>query len=155
MMPEPACAWAAIDEERRRSRSSRCRCCCSASESARSRPSRQRHRRPHELSPEVGGLQIPRPTSARRSAGSVLIAIITATVLTGIQGNPAVPPDLQQDADVESALEEARVSGETTAAIIAENQKARLRALRSAPAIIALVAAAALPFTGPIPTRQP
>lgn len=90
-------------------------------------------------------------------------------MLTGIQGNPAVPPDLQQkaevelsggvpflaDADVESALEEARVSGETTAAIIAENQKARLRALRSAPAIIALVAAAALPFTGPIPTRQP
>ena len=118
-----------------------------------------RGRRPADTATNIGA-----------SLGGVgLIAIITATVLTGIQGNPAVPPDLQQkaevelsggvpflaDADVESALEEARVSGETTAAIIAENQKARLRALRSAPAIIALVAAAALPFTGPIPTRQP
>ena len=36
-----------------------------------------------------------------------------------------------------------------------ENAKARLRALRAALAIIALVAAAALFFSGPIPTRQP
>jgi hypothetical protein len=128
---------------------------------------------PDELSPEVGGLQNT-ATNIGASlgtalAGSVLIAVLTATVLTGIQGNPAVPPDLQEranvelssgvpflsDFDVESALEEAGVTGEAAAAIVAENKKARLRALRSALAIIALVAAAALMFSGPIPTRQP
>ena len=128
---------------------------------------------PDELSPEVGGLQNT-ATNIGASlgtalAGSVLIAVLTATVLTGIQGNPAVPPDLQEqakvelssgvpflsDSDVESALEEAGVTGDTAAAIVAENEKARLRALRSALAIIALVAAAALMFSGPIPTRQP
>jgi MFS family permease len=128
---------------------------------------------PDELSPEVGGLQNT-ATNIGASlgtalAGSVLIAVLTATVLTGIQGNPDVPPDLQQqaeielasgvpflsNADVESALEEAGVTGETATAIVDENQKARLTALRSALAVIALVAAAALLFTGPIPTRQP
>jgi MFS family permease len=128
---------------------------------------------PDELSPEVGGLQNT-ATNIGASlgtalAGSVLIAVLTATVLTGIQGNPAVPPDVQQqanielssgvpflsDADVESALEQAGVTGETAEAIVEENEKARLRALRSALAIIALVAAAALMFSGPIPTRQP
>jgi MFS family permease len=128
---------------------------------------------PDELSPEVGGLQNT-ATNIGASlgtalAGSVLIAVLTTTVLTGIQGNPAVPPDVQQqantelssgvpflsDADVESALEDAGVTAETAAAIVAENQQARLRALRAALAIIALVAAAALLFSGPIPTRQP
>ncbi len=128
---------------------------------------------PDELSPEVGGLQNT-ATNIGASlgtalAGSVLIAVLTATVLTGIQGNPAVPPDVQQqaeielssgvpflsDADVESALEAAGVTGETATAIVAENQTARLRALRSALAVIAIVAAAALLFSGPIPTRQP
>ena len=128
---------------------------------------------PDELSPEVGGLQNT-ATNIGASlgtalAGSVLIAVLTATVLTGIQGNPAVPPDLQEqatvelssgvpflsDSDVEAALEEAGVTGEAAAAIVVENKKARLRALRSALAIIALVAAAALMFSGPIPTRQP
>jgi hypothetical protein len=59
------------------------------------------------------------------------------------------------DSDVESALEEAGVTGETATAIVDENQKARLTALRSALAVIALVAVAALLFSGPIPTRQP
>ena len=128
---------------------------------------------PDELSPEVGGLQNT-ATNIGASlgtalAGSVLIAVLTATVLTGIQGNPAVPTDVQEqatielsggvpflsDADVEAALDDAGVTGETAAAIVDENEKARLRALRSALAIIALVAAAALLFSGPIPTRQP
>jgi MFS family permease len=128
---------------------------------------------PDELSPEVGGLQNT-ATNIGASlgtalAGSVLIAVLTTTVLTGIQGNPAVPADVQQranlelsggvpflsDADVESALDQAGVTGDTAAAIVGENQKARLRALRSALAVIALVAAAALLFSGPIPTRQP
>jgi hypothetical protein len=128
---------------------------------------------PDELSPEVGGLQNT-ATNIGASlgtalAGSVLIAVLTTTVLTGIQGNPAIAADVQErasvelaggvpfvsDADLESALEKAGVTGDSAAAIVTENQKARLRALRSALAVIALVAAAALLFSGPIPARQP
>ena len=77
---------------------------------------------PDELSPEVGGLQNT-ATNIGASlgtalAGSVLIASLTATLRAGIQQNPAVPPDVSEqaesqlssgvpfisDADLESAL---------------------------------------------------
>jgi MFS family permease len=128
---------------------------------------------PDELSPEVGGLQNT-ATNIGASlgtalAGSVLIASLTATLVAGIQENPAVPPDVREqaetqlssgvpfisDADLESALEEAGVAGDTAVAIVDENATARLRALRAALAIIATIAAAALFFSGTIPTRQP
>jgi hypothetical protein len=128
---------------------------------------------PDELSPEVGGLQNT-ATNIGASlgtalAGSVLIASLTATLVAGIQQNPAVPPEVRQqadvqlssgvpfvsDADLESALDEAGVTGDAAAAVVDENAKARLRALRAALAVIAIVAAAALFFSGPIPTRQP
>jgi Na+/melibiose symporter-like transporter len=128
---------------------------------------------PDELSPEVGGLQNT-ATNIGASlgtalAGSVLIASLTASVLTGIEENPAVPPEVSQraesqlssgvpfisDADLESALDEAGVSGETASAIVDENAEARLHALRAALAVIAIVAAAALFLAGTIPTRQP
>jgi MFS family permease len=128
---------------------------------------------PDELSPEVGGLQNT-ATNIGASlgtalAGSVLIASLTATLVAGIQQNPAVPPEVRQqaelelsggvpflsDADAEAALEQAGVSGETASAIVDENTTARLGALRDALSIIALVAALALFFTGTIPTRQP
>jgi MFS family permease len=128
---------------------------------------------PDEQSPEVGGLQNT-ATNIGASlgtalAGSVLIASLAANLLTGIQGNPAVPQDIQSradvqlssgvpflsDDDVEAALAEAGVTGATAAAIVDENRTARLTALRSALAVIALVAVAALLFSGPIPTRQP
>ena len=128
---------------------------------------------PDDLSPEVGGLQNT-ATNIGASlgtalAGSVLIASLTATLVAGIQQNPAVPPDVRQraevelsggvpflsDADLEAALKEAGVTGDTASAIVDENAKARLRALRAALAVIALVAAAALFFSGTIPTQQP
>jgi MFS family permease len=128
---------------------------------------------PDEQSPEVGGLQNT-ATNIGASlgtalAGSVLIASLAANLLTGIQGNPAVPQDIQSradvqlssgvpflsDDDIESALAEAGVTGATASAIVDENRAARLTALRSALAVIALVAVAALLFSGPIPTRQP
>jgi MFS family permease len=128
---------------------------------------------PDELSPEVGGLQNT-ATNIGASlgtalAGSVLIAVLTASLLTGIEGHPGVPRDIQQRAEVElssgvpflsdddvaAALDEAGVTGETADAIVKENQKARLSALRAALAVVALVAAAALFFSGSIPTRQP
>jgi MFS family permease len=128
---------------------------------------------PDEQSPEVGGLQNT-ATNLGASlgtalAGSVLIASLTATLVAGIQENPAVPSDVRQQADVqlssgvpflsdddlESALEQAGVTGQTAAAIVDENATARLRALRAALAVIAIVAAAALFFSGTIPSRQP
>ena len=55
----------------------------------------------------------------------------------------------------ESALDQARVTGETASEIVDENETARLRALRTVLAVIAIVAAAALFFSGRIATRQP
>jgi Na+/melibiose symporter-like transporter len=128
---------------------------------------------PDDLSPEVGGLQNT-ATNVGASlgtalAGSALIASLTATLLAGIQSNPAVPQDVSQqasvelssgvpflsDKDLEAALDQAGVTGDTATAIVDENAKARLQALRTALAVIALVAAIALFFSGGIPTRQP
>jgi hypothetical protein len=128
---------------------------------------------PDELSPEVGGLQNT-ATNIGASlgtalAGSVLIASLTATLATGIEQNPAVPATVKKeaevrlssgvpfvsDSDLQSALEENGVTGKTASEIVDENAKARLRALRTALAVVALVAAAALFFAGSIPTRQP
>ncbi|WP_053227627.1 MFS transporter [Solirubrobacter soli] len=128
---------------------------------------------PDEFSPEVGGLQNT-ATNVGASlgtalAGSVLIASLTATLLTGIQNNPAIPDQVKQtastelasgvpfisDADLESALTEAGVTGETATQISDENSKARLKALRTSLAVVALVAVVALLFSGGIPTVQP
>jgi MFS family permease len=128
---------------------------------------------PDELSPEVGGLQNT-ATNIGASlgtalAGSVLIASLTATLVAGIQQNAAVPAEVKKqanvelssgvpflsDTDAEKALEQAGISDQAAAEIVDENAKARLTALRTALAVIAIVAAAALFFTGPIPTRQP
>ncbi len=128
---------------------------------------------PDEQSPEVGGLQNT-ATNLGASlgtalAGSVLIASLTATLLAGIEQNPAVPPEVSRQADtqlssgvpflsddaLEAELEQAGVTDQTAAAIVDENATARLAALRAALAVIAIVAAAALFFSRPIPTRQP
>jgi hypothetical protein len=99
----------------------------------------------------------------------VLIASLTATLVTGIQQNPAVPPDVRaqadvrlasgvpvlSDADLAAALKEAGVDDQAASAIGDENAKARLRALRGALAVIAIVAALALLFSAGVPTRQP
>jgi MFS family permease len=128
---------------------------------------------PDDQSPEVGGLQNT-ATNIGASlgtalAGSVLIAVLTATFLTGIEQNSAVSSAIKQqaqvelssgvpfvsDADARTALEKTGVSGSEATAIIDENEKARVRALRAALAVVAIVAAVALFFTGAIPTRQP
>jgi hypothetical protein len=128
---------------------------------------------PDELSPEVGGLQNT-ATNLGASlgtalAGSVLIASLTASFLSGIQENPAVPPAVSaeasvelaagipfvSDADLDEALAAAGVSPDTAAVIVDENSEARLLALRAALAVIALVALVALFFTNRIPTVQP
>ncbi len=59
------------------------------------------------------------------------------------------------DKDLEAALADAGVTGKTADAIVDENSTARLDGLRAALAVVALVALAALFFTGTMPTRQP
>ena len=84
---------------------------------------------PDELSPEVGGLQ---NTATNIGAslgtalvGSMLIASLTASLISGIQQNPDVPSRVKQqadtklssgvpflsDKDLEAALEDAGVEG--------------------------------------------
>jgi hypothetical protein len=59
------------------------------------------------------------------------------------------------DAQLESALVKAGVDAKTTQEIVDVNEHARLDGLRSALALLAIIAMAALLFTKRIPTRQP
>ena len=124
-------------------------------------------------SPEVGGLQ---NTATQFGAslgtavsGSILIASLTASFMTGIADNPAVPPEVVSqanvqltagvpfvsDADLETALQDAGLDEQTTQAVMDVNEQARLDGLRSALALLALVAVVALFFTKRIPDKQP
>jgi EmrB/QacA subfamily drug resistance transporter len=128
---------------------------------------------PDEQSPEVGGVQNT-ATNLGASigtalAGSILIAALTSSFLTGIQQNPAVPDSVQaqasvelaggvpflSDADLQAALDQAEVSEETATAALKANQQARLDGLRAALVVLALVAVLALFAARRIPTQQP
>jgi hypothetical protein len=128
---------------------------------------------PDEQSGEVGGLQNT-VTNLGASigtalAGAVLISTLTASFLTGIQNNPAVPAEVKtkatvelaggvpfvSDEDLRTALDKAGVPKEAAKAIVDENATARLGGLRSALSVLAIIALIALPFTRRIPTRQP
>jgi MFS family permease len=128
---------------------------------------------PDEQSPEVGGLQNTASqfgaSLGTALAGSVLIASLTASFLTGIAENPDVPPEVVSqanvelasgvpfisDAELESALEEAGVDERTTEAVVDVNEQARLDGLRSALALLALIGVIALFFARRIPTEPP
>jgi hypothetical protein len=126
-----------------------------------------------EQSGEVGGLQNT-VTNLGASigtalAGAVLISVLTTSFLTGISGNAAVPKDLSSkaqvqlasgipfvsDADLEKALADAGVTGKTAQAVVDENADARIDGLRSALAVLALIALVALFFGRSIPNTQP
>jgi hypothetical protein len=128
---------------------------------------------PDEESPEVGGLQNT-GTNLGASigtalAGSILIAFLTSSFLTGIDQNPTVPAAVKSQADVElaggvpfisdadlqAALDRAGVSEETATAVLAVNRQARLDGLRTALVVLALVALLALFAARRIPTQQP
>jgi MFS family permease len=128
---------------------------------------------PDEQSPEVGGLQNTATqfgaSIGTALAGAILITSLTASFLSGIAENPDVPPEVTSqanvklakgipfvsDADLETALEEAGASPAVTRAVVDENEQARLDGLRSALALLALIAVVALFFTRRIPDRQP
>jgi MFS family permease len=126
---------------------------------------------PDEASAEVGGLQNTvtnlGASMGTALAGSILIAALTSSFLTGIDQNAAVPDQVSAEADVElaggvpfvsnadleDALEEADVPPETADAIVEENEAARLVGLRTAISVIALMALIALFFTRLVPAH--
>ena len=128
---------------------------------------------PDEQSPEVGGLQNTATqfgaSLGTALAGSILIATLTTSFLTGIAGNPDVPQSVvsQADqelaggvpfvsnADLESAMKDAGASSDVTQAVVDENSKARIAGLRAALALLAILGVIALFFTRRLPDRQP
>jgi MFS family permease len=128
---------------------------------------------PDDESAEVGGLQNT-ATNLGASlgtalAGSLLIAMLTTSFLTGIAQNPAVPPEVAaqanvelaggipfiSDADLEEALTKAGVSAEVTQGVVDENEQARLDGIRIALAALGLIAVLALFLSTRIPAEQP
>jgi Na+/melibiose symporter-like transporter len=128
---------------------------------------------PDEQSPEVGGLQ---NTSTNLGAsigtalaGSILLAALTTSVLTGIEQNPQVPDSVKSqasvqlaagapfvsDADLEAALGQAGVTGEAADAILDVNAQARVDGLRAALFVLALIAFLGLFSARRVPTRPP
>jgi MFS family permease len=128
---------------------------------------------PDEQSGEVGGLQNTLTnlgaSIGTALAGAVLISTLTASFMTGIQRNPAVPADIRSkakvelasgipfisDADLKRALAKAGVPTSTADAIVSENATARIDGLRSSLSVLAVIALVALPFSRRIPTEQP
>jgi hypothetical protein len=127
---------------------------------------------PDEQSAEVGGLQNT-VTNLGASigtalSGAVLISALTASLITGIQNNPAIPADLKaqaetqlssgvpflSDNDLQAALEKEGVPKQTADEVVKENATARLDALRSSLSVIAVIALMALFFGIRLPTTQ-
>jgi hypothetical protein len=128
---------------------------------------------PTKESGEVGGLQNT-GTNLGASlgtalAGSVMIAILTTSLIAGIQTNPDVPASVKSQASTElasgvpfisdtqlkTAMKDAGASQATTDAVVAENQKARIAGLDAALGVLAFMALLSLFFSGRIPESQP
>ena len=120
---------------------------------------------PDDQSAEVGGLQNT-ATNLGASlgtalAGSLLIAVLSSSFLTGIEQNDAVPAEVAaqanvelaggipfiSDADLEEALAEAGAMPDVTEAVLDENGQARLDGLRTALAALGVIALLGLFFS--------
>lgn len=127
---------------------------------------------PDSRSAEVGGVQNT-ATNLGASigtavAGSILIAVLTASFLTGIQQNPLVPNAVKEQAstqlaagipfisqaDLEEAMQAAGQPAEITQAALDANAQAQVAALDSALAVLAVIGIVALFFTRAVPERQ-
>jgi hypothetical protein len=126
---------------------------------------------PDERSAEVGGVQ---NTATNLGAslgtaliGSILIASLTATFITGIQNNPVVPPQVSaqastqlasgipfvSEADLTVALDNAGVPADVATAVVDEYSDASLAALRASMAAVAFIAIIALFLSERIPEK--
>jgi EmrB/QacA subfamily drug resistance transporter len=128
---------------------------------------------PDDESPEVGGVQNTMTnlgaSLGTALAGSILIASLTSAFLANIEQSSAIPNRVKEqaqvklaggvpfisDADLEAALDEANVSSRATDAALDAYRGARITGLRSALAILALLALVALFMGQRIPTKQP
>jgi EmrB/QacA subfamily drug resistance transporter len=128
---------------------------------------------PDSESSEVGGLQNT-ATNLGASlgtalAGSVLIAVLTSSLLGGINTNQQISSELASsasvqltsgapfvsDAALEQGLADAGITGTEADAIVEENRQARIDGLDAALALIALIAVVALFASQRIQTYQP
>ena len=128
---------------------------------------------PDEESPEVGGLQNT-ATNLGASlgtalAGAILIATLTSAFLTNIEQSSAIPSRVKSqakvelaggapfisDADLEAAFDQAHVRSRATDDAVDAYRGARIKGLRSALAILALLTIVALFLAQRIPTRPP
>lgn len=128
---------------------------------------------PDQQSGEVGGIQNT-VTNLGASigtalAGAALIAALTASFLSGVEHNPAVPKDLAakahvelaagipfiSDKDLKTQLDKAGVPTKTADAIVAENASARIDGLRTSLSLLGGIALIALFTTRRIPAQQP
>jgi hypothetical protein len=101
--------------------------------------------------------------------GSVLISALTASVVAGLQSNPDVPAQVAEsapvelaggvpflsDAQLEESLADAGVTGDSADAVVEVNSQARLEALRSAFAVVTLLAVGSLFLTRRLPDQPP
>ena len=124
-----------------------------------------------EQSGEVGGLQNTMTnlgaSLGTALAGSILIASLTTSFITGILENPDVPPEVSANAEVqlaggipfvsnaqlETGLAEAGVDPALAEAILEENEAARIDGLRAGLSVLAVTAVVALFLTRLVPTE--
>ena len=125
---------------------------------------------PTEQSGEVGGLQNT-ATNLGASigtalAGSIMIAALTASLVSGITQNPDVPVQVKStatvtlaagapfisDSELRSAMEAAGAMPTTIDAVVSENRSARIEGLDAALGVLALLAVISLPLTGQLPS---
>jgi hypothetical protein len=128
---------------------------------------------PTEKSSEVGGLQNTATqlgaSLGTALAGSILIAALTASFLTGIEQNPSVPQQVKaqagtslaagapfiSDSDVKTQMSKAGYPADVTNEVVKQNEKSQVDGLRAALAVLAAMDVVGLFFTVRIPRRPP
>jgi MFS family permease len=128
---------------------------------------------PDDQSPEVGGVQNTMTnlgaSMGTAVAGSIMIAAVTSSFLANIEQSSAIPAPVKSkaqvelaggvpfvsDADLNAALEKTNASSKASDDALAAYADARIKGLKSALAILAVLAITALFYAQRIPTSQP
>lgn len=126
-----------------------------------------------EDSGEVGGLQHTASnlgaSLGTAAAGSILIAVLTASLVAGIVQDPRVPDEVKDvasvelvtgvpfisDSDLSAAMAASGADEAVTQAVVESNRAARIDGLNASVAVLILIALVALFFTRAMPRSQP